>query len=313
MRGRYSFIVWRPIQLVPVLFGISFVTFVLIQLVPGDPARLMLGQRASDQAIESIRDRYGLDEPVVVQYGYYLGNLLQGDLGQSLAFRRPVSEVIGQRVWPTIYLLAYGISIALIVTVALSVLAARHPGGLVDQAVRFFCIAGLGVPSFWFGLMLIMFFSLYLGWFPVSGFGAGLTGTLYHMFLPALTIAMAVIPILTRNLRATLIAQNEADYVVAGRSKGLSARYVFHRHVFRNSLIPTVNLIGVVVSFLIGGTVVVETVFAIPGLGHLMIRAVLTRDYFVVQGVTLLLAMAVVINNYLVDIVTVALDPRIRL
>jgi peptide/nickel transport system permease protein len=310
---RYRFVLRRPLQLLPVLLGISLVTFVLAQLTPGDPVRIMLGPRATQEAIEAVRTRYGLDQPVLVQYGYYLLNLLRADLGQSLAFRAPVAEVIGQRLEPTLLLLLYGLVLAIALTLALAILGARNQGRWPDQLVRVFCVTGLGTPSFWFGLMMIMFFSLRLKLFPVSGVGGSFGEHLQHLFLPSLTIAVAVAPILTRNLRSTLVAQLGADYAMAGRSKGLSENRVFFRHVFWNSLLPTVSLLGIVVSFLIGGTVVVESVFNIPGLGQLMVRAVLTRDYFVVQGVTLVFSVGVVITSFIVDLVTVALDPRVKL
>jgi ABC-type dipeptide/oligopeptide/nickel transport system permease component len=310
---RYAFILRRPLQLLPVLIGISFVTFVLVQLTPGDPVRIMLGPRATEAAIAAVRARYGLDQPILVQYGYYILNLLRADFGQSLEYRASVIDVILQRLGPTVFLLAYGLSMSVLLTLVLAVAAARSRGGWADQAVRLFCVSALGLPAFWLGLMLIILFSLRLRLFPVSGFGQSFGEHLWHLFLPALTITISVAPILTRNLRATLISQMAADYAVAGRSKGLSDRYVFFRHVFWNSLLPTVSLLGIVVSFLIGGTVVVETVFNIPGLGQLMVRGVLTRDYFVVQGVTLFFAVGVVLTTFSVDVLSVALDPRVKL
>jgi peptide/nickel transport system permease protein len=310
---RYAFILRRPLQLVPVLLGISFVTFVLAQLTPGDPIRVMLGPRATESAIAALRARYGLDQPILVQYGYYMLNLLRADFGQSLEYRSSVLAVILQRLWPTVFLLLYGLALSVLLTLALAIAAARRHGKWIDQAVRLFCVTALGIPSFWLGLMLIILFSLRLRLFPVSGFGQSFTDNLWHLFLPALSITIAVAPILTRNLRATLVTQLTADYAVAGRSKGLSEGFVFYRHVFWNSLLPTISLLGIVVAFLIGGTVVVEWVFNIAGLGQLMVRAVLTRDYFVVQGVTLFFAVGIVITNFLVDVVTVALDPRVKL
>ena len=310
---RFAFVLRRPLQLIPVLIGISLVTFILVQLMPGDPVRVMLGPRASEEAIKIVRARYGLDQPILLQYGYYIVNVLRADFGQSLAFRASVLDVILARLVPTVCLLFYGLILSVTFTVALAVAAARRPGAWIDQTVRLFCVAGLGLPSFWLGLMLIILFSLRLKLFPVSGFGASVTDVLWHLFLPALTIAIAVTPILTRNLRATLVSQSAADYAVAGRSKGLSENYVFFRHVFPNSLLPTISLLGIVVSFLIGGTVVVETVFNVPGMGQLMVRAVLLRDYFIVQGVTLFFAVGVVLTSFVVDIVTVALDPRVKL
>ncbi len=310
---RYAFVLRRPLQLLPVLIGISLVTFLLSQAMPGDPIRVMLGPKASEEAIAFVRARYGLDQPILVQYGYYLLNVLRGDFGQSLAFRSPVIDVIVERLAPTITLLVYGLVLTVLFTVGLAVAAARNQGRWVDQLVRLVCIVGLGLPSFWLGLMLIMFLSLRLKLFPVSGFATSPIDNLWQLFLPALTIAVAVTPTLTRNLRATLVAQMASDYAVAGRSKGLPERWIFYRHVFPNSLLPTISLLGIVVSFLIGGTVVVETVFNVPGLGQLMVRAVLKRDYFTVQGITLFFSIGVVLTTFLVDLVSVALDPRVKL
>ena len=170
---------------------------------------------------------------------------------------------------------------------------------------------GIGIPGFWLGIVLIIIFSVRLGWFPVSGFGDNFTEHLYYLFLPSLTIALALSPVLTRNLRATLISESEADYVNAARSRGLSEGQAFRRHTFRNSLIPTINLLGVNFAWLIGGTVVIESVFSVPGLGSLMISSIFARDYLVVQGITLVFALAVISTNFIVDIVTVAIDPRI--
>jgi len=311
--NRFAFILKRPIHLIPVLFGISLITFCLMQIAPGDPVRLMLGPRAGQEAIAFVRARYGLDQPLPVQYFYYLLNALRGDFGQSIAYRAPVGSVLLERIAPTLFLILYGLTITIVLTLALASTAARNRGRWPDHLIRFLCVGAVGVPSYFIGLMLIMLFSLRLGLFPVSGYGPTVWNNLWHLFLPALTVGLAVTPILTRNLRATFIQQMDADYAVAGRSKGLSEHYIFTRHVFWNSLLPTVNLMGVVVSFLIGGTVVIETVFNIPGLGNLLVRAVLVRDYFVVQAVTLILAFGIVITNFIVDVITVALDPRVKL
>jgi ABC-type dipeptide/oligopeptide/nickel transport system permease component len=310
---RFVFLLKRPLHAIPVLIGISLITFILLQLTPGDPVRLMLGPKASEEAIAFVRARYGLDQPVIIQYFYYVMNALRGDFGQSIAFRAPVSGVILERIAPTVFLILYGLAISIVLTLWLAITAARARGRWPDHVIRFICVAGVGVPSYFIGLMLIMLFCLRLKLFPVSGYGATVWENLWHLFLPALTIGMAVTPILTRNLRATFIQQLDADYAVACRSKGLPERYIFSRHVFWNSLLPTVSLTGVIVAFLIGGTVVIENVFNIPGLGNLLIRAVLTRDYFVVQAVTLILSIGVVLANFTVDILTVILDPRVKL
>jgi peptide/nickel transport system permease protein len=310
--SRFSFLLRRPFELIPVFIGISLITFILMQLTPGDPARLMLGPKASEEAIAAIHVRYGLDQPVIVQYFYYVANVLRGDFGQSLSFRSPIGPILLQRIGPTLYVLTYGLVLSIIFTLILSILAARNRGGVFDQLVRLICVAGIGIPSYFTGLLLILLFALKLKFFPVSGYAPTLIGNLYHLFLPALTIGMAVTPILTRNFRATLIQQSNAGYAIAALSKGVPEATVFRRHVFWNSLLPTVSLFGVVASFLIGGSVVIENVFNIPGLGLLLVRAVLNRDYFVVQGVTLVLALGIVLTNLLIDIVIAALDPRIK-
>jgi peptide/nickel transport system permease protein len=282
-------------------------------MTPGDPVRLMLGPKASPEAIAFVRARYGLDQPVLVQYFYYLLNAFRGDFGQSIAFRAPVGDVILERIAPTIFLLLYGLAISVALTLGLAVAAARNRGRWIDHVIRFVCVAGVGIPSYFIGLLLIMGFCLRFKLFPVSGYGPTIVNNLWHLFLPALTIGIAVTPILTRNLRATFTEQLDTDYATACRSKGLPERSIFWRHVFWNSLLPTVNLLGVVVAFLIGGTVVIENVFNIPGLGNLLIRGVLTRDYFVVQAVTLILAVGVVLSNLIVDVLTALLDPRVKL
>jgi peptide/nickel transport system permease protein len=309
---RFRFVLYRPVQLIPVLLGISLVTFVLIRLIPGDPARILLGVRGTKEAIDAIHHQFGLDRPIAVQYLYFLYNLLQGEFGRSIIYRVPVLSVVADRIAPTAFLLAYAVLLSVMLSGLLASLAAAKRGRALDQAIRLFSTIGLGLPAFWLGIVLIMLFSIRLGWFPVSGYGEDFTDHLWHLFLPALTLAAALSPVLTRNLRASLIAESTADYVIAARAKGLPRHVIFFHHVFRNSLIPTVNLLGVNVGWLIGGTVVVESVFSVPGMGQLMVASIFARDYLVVQAVTLVLALGVVLTNFLVDIVTVALDPRIE-
>ena len=309
---RFKFILYRPVQLIPVLFGISIVTFVLIHAIPGDPARLLLGAKATPEAVAAIHAKYGLDRTVAVQYLFFIWNLLQGQLGLSIIYKAPVLLVVADRIIPTLFLLSYAVVLAVVLSVVLGSLAAAHRGRAIDQAIRLFSTIGLGLPAFWLGIVLIMLLSIDLGWFPVSGYGDDLPDRLHHLFLPASTVALAIAPVLTRNLRASLIAESTADYVSAAKAKGLPRHVIFFHHIFRNSLIPTVNLLGVNIGWLIGGTVVVETVFSVPGLGSLLVSSIFARDYLVVQAVTLMLALGVVATNFLVDVVTVALDPRIQ-
>jgi peptide/nickel transport system permease protein len=308
---RFRFVLYRPLQLIPVLFGISLVTFILVHLIPGDPARILLGVRATAEAVAAIHQQYGLDRPIFIQYLYFLLNLAQGEFGQSIIYRAPVLLVVANRIAPTIFLLAYAVILSILLSVPLASLAALRRGRAADQIIRLFSTIGLGLPAFWMGIVLIMLFSIRLGWFPVSGYGESFVDRLHHLFLPAFTLALALAPVLTRNLRASLIAETTADYVIAAKAKGVPRPIIFLHHILRNSLLPTVNLLGVNIGWLIGGTVVAETVFSIPGMGQLMVSSIFARDYMIVQAVTLMLALGVVLTNFAVDIATVALDPRV--
>ncbi|MGM3193052.1 ABC transporter permease [Dickeya dadantii subsp. dieffenbachiae] len=310
---RYRFLLLRPLQMLPVLFGISLITFLLVRAIPGDPARLLLGIRSTPDAIARIRAQYGLDEPVWLQYFYFLRNLLRGEMGRSIVYKIDTLPLVASRVEPTLLLVLGSVLMALLLAVVLATLAVRHHGGLTDQIIRLVSTVGLGFPAFWLGIMLILLFSLRLGWFPVSGYGSNWADRLHHLFLPCLTVALALSAVLTRNLRVSLLAELKSDYVVAARARGQPERRIFWRHVVPNSLVPTLNLLAVNIGWLIGGTVVIESVFALPGMGQLLVRAIFSRDYMVVQGVVMLFAVATVTVNLLADLLTVALDPRIRL
>jgi peptide/nickel transport system permease protein len=310
---RFNFVIFRPIQMIPVLFGISLITFILIHTIPGDPVRILLGPRATQEVIDAVHAQYGLDKPIYIQYGYFLVNLVKGDMGRSIVFKMPVLALIGERISATLFLLAYGLVLALVLTLPLSIIAAIYRGRIADHLIRMVSTIGLGFPAFWLGIMMMIVFSVWLGQFPVSGYGRTFTEHLHHLFLPSLTIAIALSAVLIRNLRASLLAEMDSDYVAASRAKGLPERWIFVRHVIRNSLIPTINLLGVNLGWLIGGTVVIETVFSVPGLGSLLVSSIFTRDYMVVMAITMVFACAIVLVNFIVDIVTVALDPRITL
>lgn len=311
--GRYGFVFQRPLQLLPVLIGVSLITFFLLQAVPGDPVRTLLGEKATEEVVASIRARYGLDKPVFAQYFHYMGNLLTGDLGPSIKYKVPVVDLLGSRLPATLYLVVMATIMSILITVPLAVISALWANRWPDTVIRAVTTAGLGLPSFWFGIMLIIVFSVWLRIFPVAGFGTGFVDHVYHLILPSLTIAIALSAILTRTMRASLIEMMNADFVTAANAKGLPPRWVFGRHVIRNSLIPVINLLGVNIGWLIGGSVVIESVFSIPGLGQLMVQSIFSRDYFVVQSLTLCFACATILVTFLVDIITVALDPRIRL
>ncbi|MEM7124018.1 MAG: ABC transporter permease [Pseudomonadota bacterium] len=311
--GRFKFVLSRPIQLIPVLFGISIVTFVMVHSIPGDPVRTLLGSKATPEAIERIRAEFGLDQPVWLQYVYFLENLTQGEMGVSVVYKVPVLQLVFDRLPATLFLLGYGVTLALLFTIPLAIVATLYRGRLPDHLIRVLSTSGLGFPVFWLGIMLMIVFSVWLGLFPVSGFGEGFFGHLHSLFLPSFAIALALSAVLTRNLRASLLAELDSDHISTARAKGLPARWIFVRHVFRNSLIPTINLLGVNLGWLIGGTVVVESVFSVPGLGSLLVQSIFARDYMIVQMITLVFACATVMINFLVDVATVSLDPRIKL
>ncbi|MEJ2164937.1 MAG: ABC transporter permease [Desulfobacterales bacterium] len=310
---RFNFVIFRPIQMIPVLFGISLITFILIHSIPGDPVRILLGPRATQEVIKAVHAQYGLDKPIYIQYGYFLLNLAKGDMGRSIVFKMPVLALIGERISATLFLLTYGLIQSLVLTLPLAITAAVYRGRVPDHLIRLVSTVGLGFPPFWLGIMLMVVFSVWLGQFPVSGYGKTFVEHLHHLFLPSLTIAVALSAVLVRNLRASLLIEMDSDYVAASRAKGLPERWIFLRHVIRNSLIPTINLLGVNLGWLIGGTVVIETVFSVPGLGSLLVSSIFTRDYMVVMGITMAFACAIVSVNFIVDIATVALDPRIEL
>ncbi|MGR9250820.1 ABC transporter permease [Rhizobium leguminosarum] len=310
---RYKFVLTRPLQFLPVIFGISVITFILVRLIPGDPARNILGTRATPAALASIRAQYGLDQPMWLQYVYFLKNLANGEMGKSILYKIDVLKLIVTRIEPTLALVVSSVVLSVLIAVPMSAIAARNAGRAPDHAVRIISTFGIGFPPFWLGLMLIILFSVDLGILPVSGYGATIGDKLSHLVLPSLTVALSLSTVLTRSLRAAMIEQLKSDVATAARARGMPEGIVFWRHVLPNSLVPTINLLAVNIGWLIGGTVVVESVFALPGMGQLLVRAIFSRDYMVVQGVAMVFACATVLINFIADIVTVAVDPRVKL
>ncbi len=310
---RYRFILARPLQLLPVLLGISIITFVLVRLIPGDPARVLLGAKSTPEAIARIRAQFGLDEPIWLQYLYFIKNLVLGDMGKSILYKMPVLQLIAERLAPTLLLILGSVLLALALAIPLASIAAVKRGRFADHAIRLFSTAGLGFPPFWLAIMLIILFSVKLDLFPVAGYGDSWGDRLHHMVLPCFTVALALSAVITRNLRASMIAELASDHATAARARGLSEARVFWRHVLPNAVIPAINLLAVNIGWLIGGSVVIETVFSIPGMGQLLVRGIFTRDYMVVQSVAMVFACATVIVNFLADILTVAIDPRVEL
>ncbi|SDG32941.1 ABC transporter permease [Sulfitobacter delicatus] len=305
------FIAFRLLQAIPVLLGVSIITFILMAATPGDPVRLLVGDRASPETIALVRDRYGLDDPILFQYFTYVKNLIVGDLGASLRYRVPVSQLIAQHYPVTLFLVIYTIVLTLPPVVFLAVWSAKRQNGPADQVIRMLGVLGLAVPVFWLALLFARFFGVTLGWFPVSGFGETVPDHFMHLFLPALSTAIWVVPILVRTLRSALLDEMNRDYVLTGHSKGLGERQIFRTHVFPNSVLPTLNLFAVIVAYLLGGSVIVETVYAVPGMGKLMVDSILARDYFVVQGATLVFALTTILVMLAVDLLSALIDPRV--
>ena len=300
-------------QAVPVALLVTVLIFLLIKLLPGDPAAAILGERASDSAVKVLHRQWGLDRPLPVQYAVYLRNLFTGDLGQSFRYRTPVTDLLPRRSTVTFFLVVYSTLLSVVIAIPLAVVAASHPDRWPDHLVRGLITLPLASPGFWIGILLLILFALRLGWFPASGYGEGLGGHLRHLFLPALTLAQPLLAILTRNLRSALIDVQRTTYVDFARAKGLARRVVLVHHVLRAALLPIVTLIGVRLSYPIGGAVVVETVFALPGLGSWMVESILARDYMVVQTLTLVFALGAMLVTLVTDLVYPLLDPRVRL
>lgn len=306
-----GFILRRVLQTIPTVVFILVVTFVLVRLLPGDPASAMLGDRAIDADVQRINASLGLDRPIPVQFLYFTRAVFTGDLGDSIGLKQPVTRLIAQRLPVTLMLTIMAAVIALVVAVPLSFVAALHRDRPADTAIRGVFQVGLSMPVFYVGLVLLTIFAAKLRWFPVGGYGKDFIDNLYHLFLPAMTLALSLAAVLMRNLRAAIIGVIDAEYVDFARAKGLRTRVVLFRHVLRNALISTITLFGLSIGTLLGGAVITETVFAIPGAGRLMIESIYGRDYPVIQGLTIALALLVSVTFLLTDIVQAWLDPRI--
>lgn len=298
-------------QLIPVLIGISIIVFLMLRLIPGDPARIMLGTHATAQAIADLHQQMGLDKPVWEQYVLFMQSALQGNLGTSLFARRPVLTVILEKYPVTLLLVLYAVTLSLLLTIPLSLIAALRRDKPLDHGIRGSLILALAMPSFWLGLILILVFSIDLHLFPVSGVGDNPVSWAWHLFLPAVTLALPVAAMLTRNLRSSVIDVLKAPYVEFARAKGLKDRRILERHVLRNALISVVTILGLNIGWLVGGSVVVETVFSIPGIGSLVVTAVYARDYPMVQGITLIFGLSIIIINLMTDYAYAILDPRV--
>jgi peptide/nickel transport system permease protein len=306
------FVVVRVLQMVPVLFGISLAMFVLVRVIPGDPALVALGVYATPDLVAQLHAHWGLNQPVIIQYGIFLTQVLRGDLGYSYFYGQSAISLVFERLTPELFLVGYAVVQTIVISVPLAIWSALRRNGIANAIVRVLIVLGLSMPAYWIGMLLLLVFSIWWPIFPVGGYGPTLGEQLDSLFLPALTLAFGLVPLVVRSLRASLIEALEADHVDMARSKGVAESMVFLRHTFRLALIPSVTILGLNMGFLIGATVIVEFVFAVPGLGQLMLTAISSRDYPTVVAVTLVFAVFVMIINLLTDIVVSFLDPRAR-
>ena len=310
-----KFFLWRVLSTVPVVFVVTFVVFGLILLIPGDPAITIAGPDATPEQIEVIRERLGLNRPFLIQYVDWLGGALQGDLGTSLFTSRAVTTSIMESLPVTLTLTVTAILISLLISVPLAIISATRRGGWIDRLATVTSSIGIALPSFWLGLMLVLLFSLTLGWLPATGYvplAQDPAAWLRHILLPALTLGVAAAAESTRQLRGSIIEVLQQDYVRTARAKGLRTRMVIGKHVLKNASVPLVTVIGLQVTLLLGGAIVVEQVFGVPGLGQVAISAVTTRDIPVIQGVVLVAVLVAMLSNLLVDLAYGYLNPKVR-
>jgi len=311
--GQFNYILKRLLQIIPVLIVVTILIFVMIRLIPGDPATVILGDKASPALIVEINKRLGLDQPLYVQYFLFLKALVSLDLGNSILFVVPVSELLGKRMIVTLSLTLLSALIAVIVSFPLGYIAGVHKDELPDQIIRTGSLVALSMPAFWVGMLLLLGFGLKLHWFPVGGWGETWPEHIRSLILPAITQALLTSALLIKNLRNSVVDVMRMDYVDFARSKGLRESTVISRHVIRNALISTVTLLAMQMAYMLGGSVIIETVFALPGVGSLMVQAIFSRDYAVVQAVVFLFAALVLVINLLTDVSYSLLDPRVKL
>jgi len=307
------YVLGRLLQIIPVLFGVSVIVFLLIRLIPGDPATAALGSRATPQLIAEARRQLHLNEPFWKQYLDFIGGALHGDFGVSYFYESSVWSITVPRIPVTLELIGYACVLALLITFPVSIIAALRRGRVIDQVIRVVFTTALGIPAFWLGLLLALYLGVRVKLFPIAGSGSGGIDTIYHLTLPALTIAISMSPLLVRALRSSLIEVMGSDFLMTGRASGLRGRFLVPSYMLRNSVLPLITVFSINLGFLIGGTVIVEQIFGIPGLGSLLISSISTRDYSIIQLVTLVLALFVVVANLLTDLAYVVFDPRVDL
>ncbi len=311
-----NYIIRRGFTLTVTLLLVSIITFALFQIVPGDPALVILGIDAEQEQIDALRAKFQMDLPVYERYLNWIVGVLKGDAGESIRFSTPVIDLIKSRLPVTISLAVLSIGMAIIIAIPMGILAARNQGKWSGFLISVFTQLGMAIPSFWLGIMLILVFGLKLSWFAPGGYvpwNESITGALRSLFLPAVANAILVIAVIVRYLRTTVIEQLKLDYVRTAYSKGLEKKYVVYKHVLKNALIPVITVLGMLIASVLGGSLVIEQVFSLPGLGRLLVSSISYRDFLLVQGVVMYIAIAVILINFIVDILYKVIDPRIKL
>ncbi|WP_337268322.1 ABC transporter permease [Oryzifoliimicrobium ureilyticus] len=309
------YILNRLFGMVLVMFLVVTIVFVILRITPGDPAAVMLGPDATAADVAALRTRLGLDQPILIQYVFYLGQLLKGDLGQSIFLNIPVTSALIERAEPTFFLTLFSLVIASLIALPIGIYAAHRRGSFIDQAATTLAMLAASIPSFWLGLILMQIFAVRLQIFPVSGYGgpgSSFFERMYHLTLPALALGLVSSALILRFTRASMLDVLGDDYVRTARAKGLSERRVVLKHALKNALIPILTVLGLTAAVLVSGAVVTETVFGLPGVGSLVVSAVLRRDYPVIQGTLLVVAGLYVLINFAIDMLYILVDPRVR-
>ena len=308
-----NYIIGRLVQIIPVAFFITILIFVMVHLLPGDPVLRILGDKATEEKIAVLRHSMGLDRPLLTQYVLFLRRLVTGDLGDSLIFRVPTAQLLVNRVPVTLMLTVLSTAFSILISFPMGYFAALHKDRAFDQATRVWTMVAMAMPGFWIAMLLLLVFGLRLRWFPVGGYGNTWMEHVHSLILPAFSQALGLSALWTRNLRNNVVDVLRMDYVAFARSKGLREDVVMTRHVLRNALISTLTLVAISFTKMLGGSVITETVFALPGIGYLMVNSIFGRDYQVVQAITLIFALLVMVMNLVVDVGYSFLDPRVKL
>ncbi|WP_134700669.1 ABC transporter permease [Ammoniphilus sp. YIM 78166] len=311
-----AYIVKRILSLLPVLFVVSTFVFLIIHITPGDPAAVMLGDEATPQEVQALREEMGLNEPIYKQYAHWVGNVLQGDLGYSYYMKESVSQAIFNRLGPTLSLAIFSQILAIVIAIPIGIVAAQKRGSITDQSLMSVSLLGLSIPSFLLSLFLVLLFTVTLKWLPVAGYkplSEGLWNHLRYLIIPGIALGAINAALISRMTRSSMLEVLNANYIKTARSKGVKERVVIYRHALKNAFIPILTVIGQTFASLVAGSAILETIFNIPGIGQLIINSVTNRDYAVLQGAVLFVTVTFVFINLIIDLLYAAIDPRVRL